>query len=110
VSLKPPSSILAEPWKESDIPVFEEFDGNSRFAWYKNGELHRESGPAVIYPNGSQYWYKNGELHRESGPAIIWPNGYQAWYKNGQLHREDGPAMIFSDGTQEWYKNGVRQK
>ena len=25
--------------------------------WYQNGELHRETGPAVEYANGSKWWY-----------------------------------------------------
>ena len=28
---------------------------------YHDGELHREDGPAVIFPSGSQYWYRNGK-------------------------------------------------
>jgi len=84
--MKPTSSILAEPWEEEDIPVFEEFDGYSRFAWFKNGKLHRDSGPAIIC------------------------HGYQAWCKNGEYHRDSGPAVIYSDGTQEWWIDGVRQK
>lgn len=33
--------------------------------------LHREGGPAVC---GSSYeeWYKNGKLHKEDGPAVIY--------------------------------------
>jgi hypothetical protein len=27
--------------------------------WYLNGDLHREDGPAVIYPDGTQRWYLN---------------------------------------------------
>ncbi len=57
-------------------------------------------------PDGTQFWYKDGNLHREDGPAIISWNEYQEWYKDGNLHREDGPAYINSDGTQIWYING----
>lgn len=65
--------------------------------WYnENNQLHRENGPAVIWPNNyCEKWYKNGELHREDGPAIIWPNACEQWYKNDQLHREDGPAVVY---------------
>ncbi len=74
--------------------------------WYINGKLHREDGPAIIYPNGGEDWYINGKLHREDGPAAIFPDGIQKWYINDQLHREDGPAAIFPDGKQFWYING----
>ena len=47
------------------------------------GKLHREDGPAVIYPDGTKFWYVNGHRHRLDGPAIIRP--YQKrWYVNGQ--------------------------
>jgi hypothetical protein len=29
--------------------------------WWLNGELHREDGPAIERPNGSNYWWLNGE-------------------------------------------------
>ncbi len=59
-----------------------------------------------IYSDGSQVWWKDGKIHREDGPAVIWPDGTQRWYKDGKLHREDGPAVIYSYGTKEWYLNG----
>jgi len=74
--------------------------------WYKNGQRHREDGPAIINPNGTQYWYLNGKLHRDDGPAIIYPNGDQSWYKDGAWHREDGPAEIWSDGTTHYWLDG----
>jgi hypothetical protein len=43
--------------------------------------------------------------HREDGPAIIGPDGSQKWYVNGKRHREDGPAYIGSNGRQLWYLN-----
>lgn len=59
-------------WKGGDI------------CWYKNGEYHREDGPAFIGVNGRKEWYLNDKLHREDGPAIIDPNGYEGWYLNGK--------------------------
>lgn len=40
---------------------------------YRNseGELHRVCGPAVIYPDGSEWWYQRGQIHREDGPAAM---------------------------------------
>ena len=72
--------------------------------WYKNGVLHREDGPAIIWYDGDQWWYKDGKLHREDGPAVIRPSGFMCWYKDDILHRDDGPAVIHPDGGQEWYK------
>ena len=97
--------------------------------WYRNGELHRDDGPAVEWSNGSKHWYKNGErhrdgepavdnndeykewrqngkLHRDDGPAIDNPNGSRYWYRNGVLHRDDGPAVEYADGAKHWFQNG----
>ena len=81
------------------------FSCNGDIFWTKNGKLHREDGPAVIYPDGTQYWFISGKLHRENGPAVIYPDGRQYWYINGDRHREDGPAVIYPDGEQYWYIN-----
>lgn len=74
--------------------------------WYKFGKCHREDGPALILSAGIQEWHKAGEIHREDGPAIIHPNGNQFWYLLGKLHRKDGPAIILSNGDQFWYHEG----
>ena len=52
----------------------------------------------------------HGQLHREDGPAVIYPNGSYHWYRNGRRHRDDGPAEVFPDGKQFWYQNGFRVK
>ena len=45
----------------------------------------------------TEYKNKQGELHREDGPAVIYADGKKVWYINGKLHREDGPALIYAD-------------
>lgn len=54
--------------------------------------IHREDGPAIIYPNGTKIWFQNGKHHRVDGPAVEWYDGGQIWYQYGKLHRLDGPA------------------
>ena len=56
--------------------------------WYRNGERHRDNGPAIEFTNGTKCWYLNGEYHREDGPAVEYSNGYKIWYLNG---KEVGP-------------------
>lgn len=96
-----------------------------------NGQLHREDGPAVIFPGGDQYWFRNNQLHRQDGPARIlfdgteewWENGqrhrigdpaiirldgHQEWWRNNQLHRTDGPAVVYSDRREEWWEDGQK--
>ena len=71
----------------------------------ENNEVHREDGPAAIYPNGLTLWKINGILHREDGPAMI-SKTKEMWYKNGKKHREDGPARIdHITNEKTWYKN-----
>ena len=82
-------------------------DGTRRY--YNNaGELHRDEGPAIEYPDGSKSWCQNGQYHRTDGPAIERANGTKEWAQNGQLHRTDGPAVECRDGDKRWYINGKR--
>ena len=80
---------------------------NGNTCYYKNGQLHRTDGPAVIYASGDQRWYQNGQYHRIDGPAVVFADGAQYWYQNGQRHRTDGPAVIYADGEQRWCLKGI---
>ena len=75
--------------------------------WYRNGQLHREDGPAIVYPGGSQSWWIDGNLHREDGPALVSADGRKEWRLNGRRHREDGPAVIRPNGSKEWWIDGI---
>lgn len=47
---------------------------------------------SVMSDNGFGYieWRNDkGELHREDGPAIEWPNGSKFWYENGKYIRKE---------------------
>lgn len=72
--------------------------------WYKDGFLHREDGPAIIWPDNDMQWWLNGKLHRDDGPAVI-SRYAERWYRHGIAHREDGPAVVWDDG-EEWYRYG----
>jgi hypothetical protein len=82
--------------------------------WFKDGQLHRENGPALIHINGKRViveeWYRNGKLHRDDGPAMQ-EEEFDKWYKNGELHREDGPAIYINhdhgDVESKYYLNGI---
>lgn len=77
--------------------------------WFQNGQLHREDGPAMICPYGSQYWFRHGLAHREDGPAVI-TSTYEEWKQNDKLHRIGGPAYIhyYNNNViiEHWYLNG----
>jgi len=54
----------------------------------------------VKFTNGNQYWYKNGKLHREDGPAEIYPVGTQYWWLNDLHYSRD-------DYYRELYERGI---
>jgi antitoxin component YwqK of YwqJK toxin-antitoxin module len=89
-------------------------NGNTyKECWFVDGELHNESGPALIlyYDSGKKNIEKylvKGKLHNEKGPAFImyYKNGqkeFEEYYINGKLHNENGPAMI-------WYYESGQKK
>ena len=69
--------------------------------WYKDGEVHREDGPAIEF-SSFEGWFINGLCHILEGPAKIWKNGDKEWWINGQIHRLEGPAALNS-GEELWY-------
>ena len=73
-------------------------------------EVPRNYIGIVEYPSGSKIWYKEGDYHREDGPAVEFLSGYKEWYINGFRHREDGPAIEFSNGKKEWWVEGKEFK
>lgn len=53
----------------------------------ENGKKHRLNAPAVYSYNSQmilrEAWYNNGILHREDGPALIYRDGIKEWVING---------------------------
>jgi len=35
-------------------------------------------------PDGTKAWYANGKLHRDDGPAVIRPDNTEEWYMHGK--------------------------
>ena len=79
---------------------------NGSKCWYRNGRLHREDGPALIFINGDKYWRHSGRWHIKDGHAVEYANGDKLYYLNGKRHRTDGPAIEYADGSKEYYLNG----
>ena len=77
---------------------------------YNNKTFKLDKEISVEVLNYTINIYKNDQLHRDNGPAIIDVNGNKKWYKYNQFHREDGPAIIHKNGSKEWWKNGVKIK
>ena len=39
----------------------------------------------VEFEDGEKIWFKDGNLHREDGPANIFSNAYERWLLDGKL-------------------------
>jgi hypothetical protein len=55
----------------------------------ENRLYHRpwQEGPAVIWPDGSQFYFEHGKIHRpvSDGPAEIRPTGHLYFWEKGLL-------------------------
>lgn len=68
--------------------------------------LHRLFGPSHISRKYDfEGWYKDGELHREDGPAYRHKQS-RFWFVDGKLHRLDGPAVDATGHPKEYWING----
>ena len=56
---------------------------------------------------GNKYWYRDGEQHRDDGPAVEYADGRKEWFHKNKRHREDGPAIEWNDGCSIWYYKGI---
>jgi hypothetical protein len=100
---RPPTTDFIKSATMVGMPVN---DPQNPLKYYNNAQqLHKENGPAVIYPNGDQEWWLNGHRHRADGPAMTNRN-FTAWFSDGKLHNTNGPAIVYSHGIKIWYNNG----
>lgn len=91
-----------------DGPASEDADGTRE--WVLRGFRHRHDGPAVELWTGAREWWYGNKLHRKDGPAVEFANGTREWWWAGELHREDGPAVEYADGRKEWYRWGKKKR
>lgn len=100
-----------EWWRNGELhrddgPAIEDTDG-ARREWCREGKRHREGGPAIEKSDGTRMWYQNGKRHRDEGPAVEHPDGTWSWWRHGLLHRIGGPAIHLGHGEFEWWEDGV---
>ncbi len=96
--------------KWCNLPDGSYIDSHGDVCYVKDGEFHREDGPARERSNGGKWWYRHGKLHRDGGPAVERADGHKEWWVDGKLHREDGPAVERTSGHAEWWVNGKRHR
>jgi hypothetical protein len=74
------------------------------------GALHTIADDGIHYDitkeDGTQVWYRNNDIHRIGGPAIIFASGTCIWMQDDQPHRIDGPAEIYKAGPRCWSLKG----
>lgn len=78
---------------------------NSLKQWCKNGQLHREDGPAIERDNGDKEWFLNGDRHRKNGPAVEWTNGDKEWWLHGELVTEE---VVMANRVRTFLKKAIK--
>jgi hypothetical protein len=76
--------------------------------WDLSYEERKNFTGIVKTDSGSISYFKNGFLHREDGPARIFPEGYQGWHLEGKFHNLNGPARIYPNGSEEYWVYGKK--
>lgn len=99
--------------------IWPDFEGEpGQREWWIHGKRHRSGGkPAVQNYIGQYYaYYEDGLLHREGGPAEVSGSGYMVFYMRGKKHNPNGAASFISacaqvgENTSDsifFYENGV---
>jgi hypothetical protein len=65
------SNPTENPWQ---LPLF-----------YQQMLLQRKASGRFVFHGGLVVYLKDGQRHREDGPAVEYATGLQMWYRNGQL-------------------------
>ena len=69
-------------------------------SWYRNGKLHRVSGPAVEFSNGSYGYYLNGA---EKGERRFFDTILNVYYPVWAAKRLEAPGYTF-EPQKKWYQ------
>lgn len=99
-------STLEDRVSGQEIELIIDRDGYKEFRLKSNHNLHNTNGPAIVYPDGSNWFYRDGKLHNLKGPAANWSNGSKEYWVNGRLHRRNEPAVNWPSGTEWIYQYG----
>ena len=52
-----------------------------------------------VLADGKRVWHLNGQLHREDGPAVEWPDGMCEWWLNGERQPDPPPPVMAQPGV-----------
>lgn len=73
------------------------YNGKGGFFYYKNGKLHREAGPAIIFPKLKDNDLGDDNLYKEEIVSTMNPYGYFAQYVVEDRY-EKTPAKYYIEG------------
>lgn len=81
-------TVIKQLQDENDGKIFVKLlDDDTGKYFYHRDEKDPKTGislPAIELTNGYKAWYINGKLHREDGPAIINSHGHYSYYLNDE--------------------------
>jgi hypothetical protein len=92
------------------------------WCYFDESKLHRDGYlPAVEFPDGSKQWFKYGETHRETGPAIVWANGHKNHFLAGRYYSEEDlykklkevdelPLSLALTHPEEWVRERAKKR
>lgn len=81
-----PSSELTPPGGDTELRLEQVFADGSQF-WRAS-----ESRYAEVDADGSATWFRDGDISRKGGPAVVRADGRELWYDNGTLLENPRPA------------------
>jgi hypothetical protein len=74
------------------------YNGKGGFFYYKNGRLHREAGPAIIFPKLKDNNLGDEHLYKEEIITTMNPYGYFSQYVVEDCY-EHTPAKYYLEGS-----------
>lgn len=100
--IKTPLILKMAPGEEQEIAAERERQRHLK----AGGTIRRER--LFSFHDESIVWRdKQGEFHRDNGPAVVSDDGCKKWYQHGKRHREDGPAMMNRDGQAFFWQDKI---
>jgi hypothetical protein len=73
--------------RDGDLPAVVRNDSRGTEMWYQHGQCQRDNDkPAIVNAYGKQEWTQDGQIHRETGPAVINADGTVEFWLNDQQY------------------------
>lgn len=61
---------------------------------WRNAKANTNIGKCQeVFYSGGRRWTRNGQLHRDRGPAVIWGNGEMEYFIEGNFQKTVTPCL-----------------